>query len=211
MVDRPNSSAASRERFRNAAKKIILEAALVAIVGASLAFAANAISPRGLNLARDNFPARPSVSSLWSAADQPNLAHSDLAQRLAAEGLGLAHSNDVVQLFHDPRCEQGLLVFVDARGDEAYQGGHIPGAYQFDRYYPDKFVGTILPACSPAEKIVVYCHGGNCEDSEFAAVMLSEWGIGKDKLLVYGGGITEWSSNHWPVEVGVRRSGNLLQ
>lgn len=192
-------------------KNIFLEAALAAAAGALLAFAANALSPRGLDLARDNFPARPSVPALWPAANNPNVTPSEVAQRLRAEGLGFAQSNEVAQLFHDPRCEQGLVVFVDARGDEAYQGGHIPGAYQFDRYYPDKFVGTIVPVCSSAQKIVVYCHGGNCEDSEFAAVMLSEWGIAKDKLLVYGGGITEWSSNHWPVEVGARRSGNLLQ
>ncbi|HWH72296.1 MAG TPA: rhodanese-like domain-containing protein, partial [Candidatus Sulfotelmatobacter sp.] len=57
--------------------------------------------------------------------------------------------------------------------------------------------------------IVVYCNGGNCEDSELAATMLRDAGIPKDKLLVYGGGMTEWTTNGLPVELGQRKSGNL--
>ncbi len=198
-------------------KNVAVEAVLIAGVGALLAFAANALSPRGLNLLRDNFPTRPAVSSLRPLSNGSNavanttVARDELAQRLRAEGLELAQTNEVLQLFHDPRCEQGLVVFIDARADEPYLSGHIPRAYQFDRYYPEKYVSSILSACGPAQKIVVYCNGGNCEDSEFAAIMLGQWGVPKDKLLVYGGGITEWSSNHWPVEVGPRGSGNLRQ
>ena len=36
--------------------RVLLEAALVAVVGAAFAFAANRISPRGLALARNYFP-----------------------------------------------------------------------------------------------------------------------------------------------------------
>lgn len=199
-----------------AVRNILLEAAVVAVVGVALAFAANALSPRGLDLRHDNFPPRPSVASLWPAnkgvaATGTNQVgfEQNLAERLRAEGLQLGQSNAVMSLFQDPRFAQDLVVFIDARDDRAYQSGHIPGAYQFDRYYPEKYVATMLQVCGPAQQIVVYCNGGNCEDSEFAALMLSQWGVPKSKLLVYGGGITEWTSNRWPVELGARHSGQL--
>jgi len=37
-------------------KKVLLEAALVGLVGAALAFVANGLSPQGLKLGRDYFP-----------------------------------------------------------------------------------------------------------------------------------------------------------
>ena len=55
----------------------------------------------------------------------------------------------------------------------------------------------------------MYCHGGDCEDSEFAAIMLKDNGIAKEKLFVYGGGITEWTDHGLPVEIGSHNSGRL--
>ena len=102
-----------------------------------------------------------------------------------------------------------LFVFIDARDDRHYEEGHVPGAYQFDRYYPEKHLPAVLPACLTAMKVVVYCTGGSCEDSEFAALALKEAGVPQDRLLVYAGGMTEWGANGWPVEAGERQSGNL--
>jgi hypothetical protein len=34
-------------------------------------------------------------------------------------------------------------------------------------------------------------------------------GIPKEKVFVYGGGITEWSANGLPIEVGARNSGQF--
>ena len=198
-------------------KGIVLEAACVALAGAVLAFVANALSPRGLNLAHDNFPRRPVFPGLSPATNSVATgsngapAQPSLAERLRAENLQLAQSNEVFQLYNDPRRVQELIVFIDARDDNAYAAGHIPGAYQFNRYYPDKYVGTMLQVCNPAQQIVVYCNGGHCEDSEFAALMLAEWGVPKDKLSVFGGGITEWTNNRWPLETGARLSGNFHQ
>lgn len=55
----------------------------------------------------------------------------------------------------------------------------------------------------------MYCDGGDCEDSEFAAVTLREIGVPNAKLSIYTGGFTEWSTNGLPFEVGARKSGNL--
>jgi rhodanese-related sulfurtransferase len=59
---------------------------------------------------------------------------------------------------------------------------------------------------------VVYCNGGNCEDSELTAALLADANIvPREKLWVYGGGITEWATNGWPVELGERKSGRMRE
>ena len=214
MDEQPTLERPSRRLWSSSAVQIVVEAALVAGLGAALAFAANSLSPRGLALRRDNFPPAPSVAELLPGPGAPHTSvdtERALELKLQAEGLQLGRSNQVMALFKDPRFAQELVVFIDARDERAYEAGHIPGAYSFNRYYPEKYVGTMLQVCGPAQQIVVYCNGGSCEDSEFAARMLSQWGIAASKLMVYGGGITEWTSNHWPVEVGERHSGRLLQ
>ena len=120
-------------------------------------------------------------------------------------------SNEVEELIHDPRYEQGLVLLIDARDDSHYQAGHIPGAWQFDHYHPEQYIPSILPACLNAQKVVVYCNGGQCEDSEFSAVMLREAGVPSDNLFVYPGGITEWKASGQPVEIGSRGSRELLK
>jgi len=67
----------------------------------------------------------------------------------------------------------------------------------------------VLPVCQAAEQIVVYCNGGDCDDSESAAILLRDVGIANRKLFIYTGGIPEWTTNGLPVEIGGRNSGNL--
>lgn len=205
---------------RPAVKWVLLEAALVVVVGTLFAFAANRVSPRGLALARNYFPE--GTGRLVSATPLAALPHNAIganslpvnpAQLLAAElkekGLQLVDHNQALQLFHDPRFKQDIVVFVDARDEQHYREGHIPGAYEFDPYRPEKYFDAVLPVCKAAEQIVVYCNGGDCDDSETAAILLRDVGIPNQKLMVYGGGITEWTTNSLPVEMGGRNSGNL--
>lgn len=228
-----NSPAASSSPARGTDRKAVWrEALLVAVCGALFGFAANAISPRGLVLARNYFPkAIPSSPPAAKATNLPpapatqttnlaplagvtNLAAlapatNRLAAHLAALGLQLVDSNRVVELFRDPRYETETVVFVDARNDREYREGHIPAAFQFDRYHAENYAPTVVPACQLAETIVVYCQGGDCEDSEFTALTLAEIGIPKERLFVYGGGLTEWATNGLPVELGERKSGQM--
>jgi rhodanese-related sulfurtransferase len=198
-------------------RRLLLEAVLVAAVGAVVAFAANALSPRGLKLTRDFFgsSSHPLTNSVPGTNATPGLTTTNaaplelLAARLREKGLHLAGSNQVIELFKDPRCQQGLVIFVDAREDRHYQEGHIPGAYQLDYYRPEAYLAALLPLCQLAQQIVVYCNGGTCEDSEFAATFLLSAGVAKEKLLVYGGGVAEWTTNGLPVELGPRLSGQM--
>lgn len=197
---------------------LALEVAVVAGVGVALSLLANVLSPRGLNLSRDYFPGAsrsgpnppPATNASDVAVAPPRLSPTETAAaRLRAKGFQVAESNEVIRFFHDPRRAQELIVFVDARDDRHYQEGHVPGAFQFDHYRQEQYLATVLPVCLLAEKVVLYCTGGECEDSEFAAVDLNQAGVPKEKLIVYPGGFTEWTNNRLPVEVGARNSGVL--
>ena len=190
-------------------KKALLEGLLVAVLGAIVAFTGNALSPRGLQLTRDYFPA-PTHSGSAAQATGPgsstNSEWDNLAARLKEDGLGLIDSRKAMELFQDPRRQQSLVIFVDARNPEHYQEGHIPGAYEFDYYHYGDYLATVVPACQNAQQVVVYCTGGKCDDSRLAANFLG--GImPKEKLMVYGGGITEWVEKGLPVEKGERAPG----
>jgi rhodanese-related sulfurtransferase len=205
---------------QSAVGRVLLEAALVAVMGAAFAFAANQISPRGLALARNYFPTGTNntvrgvaIAGPPGSATDANPAAPSSAQLLAMQmkekGLQLIEGTRAVQLFHDSHFKAGVIVFIDARDESHYQEGHIPGAYEFDPYHPEKYFPTVLPVCRAAEQVVVYCSGGDCDDSESAALLLKDVGIPNRKLFIYGGGIAEWTNNRLPIETGARNSGNL--
>ena len=196
----------------------------MAVIGAAVAFAANALSPRGLQLSKNYFPGanlvspNPSIGSNGAATAAQSVPISEirvtpqnvLSARLQADGLQLAESNQVIQFFRDPRREQDGVIFIDARNEEHYRMGHIPGAYLFDRFQQENYITNVLQVCITAQQIVFYCNGGDCDDSEHAAIMLRDGiGIPKEKVFVYGGGISEWTANGFPIELGPRNSGQL--
>jgi rhodanese-related sulfurtransferase len=187
-------------------KRVFVEAILVAVIGAVLALAANYASPRGIrDLTHDYFgetkPKPPVETSNGAPEDQVRL-------KVEQAGLRLADSNQVAQFFHDPRFEQDGVVFLDARDHEHYEAGHIPGAYEFDYFHYEKYLESIIPLCEKAEVILVYCNGGDCEDSLHAATWLTDDAkVPKEKVWVYGGGITEWQVNRQTIETGARNSG----
>lgn len=199
-------------------RNVLLEGLIVGVLGVLLAFLENAISPRGLSLTYDYFPNdHQALAKLVTATNLTKGAGATntlsplerLAARFRQEGLQLAQTSQVTNLFLDPRYAQGLVVFVDARNDEHYQAGHIPGAYQLDHFKVQDYLATCLPVCQTAEQIVVYCNGGECDDSENTALFLRDAGIDKTKLFVYAGGIAEWTTNRRPIEIGLRNSGNI--
>lgn len=194
------------------------EGALVAVIGAALALAANALSPHPLELTKDYFPGdkvasrSPAVATnaTNAAAIITNSPLELLSARLRANGLQLTDSNQVARCFRDPRREQDGVIFIDARDEEHYVAGHIPGAFHFDRFRPQDYLPNVVQVCQTAEQMVFYCNGGECDDSEHAAIMLRDsLGIPKEKVFIYGGGFTEWTNNGLPYELGARNSGDL--
>jgi rhodanese-related sulfurtransferase len=144
----------------------------------------------------------------------PNAAQQDLSgveKDLLESGLQPLHHEQAAAEYLDPLYAAQLTVFVDARNDEHYNEGHIPGALHFDRYRPGLHLPAVMEAAKIAQKIIVYCGGGDCEDSKFAAFQLLNNGIDPGRVYVYIGGVKEWTLNNLPLEQGERNSGQLIQ
>jgi rhodanese-related sulfurtransferase len=200
--------------------RLLPETVLVAGLGVAFGFGANALSPRGLALGQNYFPASPGThnpvtvvpvtSSNSPATNTPtNAAESPVFARLRAKGLQPVTLEELQTVLKDPRFALDQFVVLDDR-DHDYAEGHIPGAFQFFHYRAPEFLPSLLPVLMAAEKIVVYCGGGSCEDSEFAALMLAEIGVPKEKLMVFAGGMKEWKERALPLEAGERKSGRLV-
>jgi rhodanese-related sulfurtransferase len=196
-------------RFSRAAK-VLLEAAAVALAAAAFAFAANQVSPKGLALGRNYFPGGTNKAvaplKIPTPATNQEVELPDPDQRLKDKGLQPISRGKVLGFFRDPRFQEGLIVFVDARNKDEYNDGHIPGAYQLDPYHPEQQIAGVLTACQAADVVVVYCTGGDCEDADSTAILLRDAGIPNAKLFVYGGGYTDWTDNHLAVQEGAQRN-----
>ena len=199
FTNQPPNLKGGRARWVKASfKPVLREAVVIAIAGAALAFAASALSPRGLNLQRNYFPADrssafPQTNAGPARATNTVRAEENVTSRLKQKGLQPLNTVEARQLFDDPRYQQGLIIFIDVRKTQEYEEAHISGAHHFDYYYPGNEIGQVLAACQSAEQIVVYCGGGKCDASENATLMLRDDAkIPGQKLFVYTGGMTEW-------------------
>lgn len=102
-----------------------------------------------------------------------------------------AVSLEQVKILYD----QGV-VFVDAREEEYYNQGHIPGAY-LNRIYME-LMFTLDTLQGKAAPVVIYCSDDGCGSSEDLAYDLQNSGF--LQLYVFQGGWLEWSAAGFPVE-----------
>lgn len=204
--------------------RLLIEALLVTIVGTLLALIGNSASSRGLSLTRDYHPRVNSVanSSVPATATTPATATGTdatpepvdeteaIIQQIERHGLHAIRHDDAVSTYHDPLYASGAYIFIDARDDAHYADGHVPGAYQINHYYIERYIDAVLPVAEAALKIIVYCNGGKCEDSEFTTLELLKRGIDSSKVFVYVGGMQQWRNAQLPIERGARGSGDLI-
>lgn len=106
-------------------------------------------------------------------------------------------TDDAEQLFREKR------LFLDARRTTVYGDGHIPGARSFPIWESDiadrvkAFYEEGLDQNAP---IVIYCSGGDCEDSHMLAEKL--YMVGFNNLLVYKDGFPGWQKRGLPAAKG---------
>jgi len=77
------------------------------------------------------------------------------------------------------------FTLIDARSEDAYEAGHIPGATRFDA------------GASPEGPVVVYCWGPGCNGATKLAHHLAERGHSVREMI---GGFEYWAREGHPVE-----------
>jgi rhodanese-related sulfurtransferase len=94
--------------------------------------------------------------------------------------------------------DEGSTYLVDARGPEAFEEGHIPGAINipYDRL-PEYFeeLSTHVPIDAA---VVIYCWGPDCDFSDQLATELKIMGYAE--VLVFTGGWEHWQEAGYPGE-----------
>ncbi len=127
-----------------------------------------------------------------SASSKTFLPHPD---RASVE----ISTDDAETLFRQQR------LFLDARRSSVYADGHIAGARSFPIWESDiadrvkAFFDEGLDQNAP---IVLYCSGGDCEDSHMLAEKL--YMVGFNALYVYKDGFPAWQKRGLPVVKGAK-------
>lgn len=111
----------------------------------------------------------------------------------------------VIDVLNDPATDAGLNVFVDARSQAAYEDGHIPGAVRCYHYEAESCIDRVMEYALPADKVIVYCNGGDCTDSRFMCDELLMAGLEMQQLWLFEGGWHEWKSSGQPIVTGPTR------
>jgi len=84
-------------------------------------------------------------------------------------------------------------LFIDARRTEVFRAGHIPGARNLPAWeanLSEKIQRLAMLAPDPRLPVVIYCSGGDCQDSHLVAEALRPAGF--VNLRVYREGYPDW-------------------
>jgi rhodanese-related sulfurtransferase len=212
-----------------------MEFIIITAVGLGIGLAANAMHRDGIKLSRDDYfnkavLPRPSQNGpTTTRSTDTNTSDPDgqssnnnetrptesepedpVVKYLKELGYQVMTHEEAVETYNDPFYRDEIFIFVDARRDDLYLEGHVPGAHQLDQFHLERYIDTVREAAELAEKVVIYCEGGECEDSLYAMRTLLDENIPLHKLYIYAGGLTEWQDNDMPVERGERLSGDII-
>jgi rhodanese-related sulfurtransferase len=108
-----------------------------------------------------------------------------------------------VKALHD-----GGALFLDARRTSVYEQGHIAGSRPFSVWeadVDDKVAKLFNERPDPKDQalpIVIYCSGGDCEDSHMLAQKL--WGAQFNNVYVYKDGFPDWKQRGGTVHEGTQ-------
>ena len=180
-------------------KTTLLPAIAIVILGSLVGVGVNAVRGRdSISLGRNYFK----IASSAGSQETPTPHKEDVpATEAPKHPFTPASIGEMIDWCQSQEYASGQVVFIDARNDEAYEEGHIPGAFQVDNYNFDRDFPLFQQDIEEADVVVVYCGGGECEDSIFVASALEGLGIARSKLRVFEGGINQWLAEDLPVDM----------
>jgi len=124
-----------------------------------------------------------------------------LEHEAAASGFAAAHFAARLSVESDPSdvysdLDSGLTSFVvvDARSEQAYEQGHLPGAISLPHRSIDQGSTAHL---NKDRLVVVYCWGPACNAAQKAGLRLSRLGFKVKEMI---GGFEYWVKEGFPVE-----------
>jgi len=161
-------------------QKTIKEIIILVAVSVALALMVNTISPKGIALVGQWDIAKGVItaSPIGDAAGQP------------AEIDSVTRAKDIF--------DKDDVLFVDARSQNHYENGHIPGAVSLPAGQFEERIEFFLNRYPPEQPIVTYCSGRTCEDSHDLAQLLSDLGFTNVRIFIDG--FPGWEAEGHPIE-----------
>jgi rhodanese-related sulfurtransferase len=105
----------------------------------------------------------------------------------------LAFETDPSDVYVDLQNNSAEIIAIDARTQEAYSQGHVPGAIN-----PWRKIDLSSTTAMPRDKVLVtYCDGIHCNASTKAAMRLAALGFWVKEML---DGLQGWKREGYPVE-----------
>ncbi|RNC80954.1 MAG: hypothetical protein ED559_03905 [Phycisphaera sp.] len=103
------------------------------------------------------------------------------------------------------RClfENDLAIFIDARPSGDYERGHIAGSFSVPMGAFENGVPIAVDMLDDQRFVVIYCSGGNCEESHLVAEDLAiERPDLANMIHIYVDGYPAWEDAGLPIEDG---------
>lgn len=192
-------------------RSIIGQVAGIIVLG-SLIGAADAFVFRRLSTEREPPPApvipvqetgaKPVVPDQHSASEQasPPTAPATALTNFAPTPQDKLPSGHITLATAKQMFDAQAAVFVDARKMELFEESHVAGAFKIELHDFEQGDPQILMLIPRDSQVVIYCTGGNCDESEKVAQMMQ--GSGYSKCYVMHDGLPGWQAMGWPVEQG---------
>ncbi len=188
----------------------LAQALILVVLASGTALGVNAARDNGqIKLGRNYFPVIPPPPPTPADDDTTPDRHAagspatvETQPPPPASPFEIVNLDAALALFEHPNASMGLHVFIDARDDEHYEAGHIPGALQCDHYRIDQFLPTVVSIAAASEKVIVYCNGGECEDSLAVCGDLLQADIPRAKILLFKEGWQAWIQAGLPQAAG---------
>jgi len=171
--------------------RVIRQIPLIVLITVAFAFTFNELNPKGIDVKHQYFPPK-------TVTRPPEPQATPTPGKSAEQQFQWINTEAVRAYFESQEYQRHEIIFIDARNEELFDEGHIPGAHLIDYYNWDEYISPALKALEKARKIVVYCVGGDCEDSRYVASAL--WDYGYRNIMVYEDGFDHWRSAGLPVE-----------
>ena len=160
--------------------KTIKEIIVLVGVSVALALVVNTLSPRGIAL-----------------VGQWDIAEGVITASPAGDSAGQRQEIDRVALAKY-LFDKDEVLFVDARSQNDYDNGHIPGAVSLPVGQFEERIDSFLNRYPPEQAIVTYCSGRTCEDSHDLAQFLSD--VGFTNVRIFIDGFPGWEAEGYPIE-----------